>query len=175
MATELIISVVAEDRPGIVDRVSRAVAELHGNWMESRMVRMAGRFAGIIRIECAEAERAALRTGLEALQSEGIRVIIDDEFDGTGDDRSSGIESRRVRLAVTANDRPGIVQEVSHCLASLGSNVVQFETDCHSGAMSGQPMFTARIDVDVPEEIDHTRLVTALHDLSHDLMVDLEE
>lgn len=175
MAQEIIISVVAEDRPGIVDRLSRAVADLGGNWMESRMVRMAGRFTGILRIECADAQLAALRAGLETLRDDGIRVIFDDVFEAARGKPTKQNGSRRVRLAVTANDRPGIVQEVSHCLASLGSNVFKLDTDCHSGAMSGQAMFVAQIEVDVPDEIKYKQLVVALHGLSHDLMVDVEE
>ncbi|HMU17750.1 MAG TPA: ACT domain-containing protein, partial [Thauera aminoaromatica] len=51
MKTSLILTLVGPDRPGLVSAVS-ACAGAHGaNWMESRLTRLAGQFAGVVRLE----------------------------------------------------------------------------------------------------------------------------
>lgn len=170
---EIIFSVVAVDKPGIVDSVSRTIADRGGSWMESRMVTMAGRFAGIIRVECPDESFASLRDGLQAMEG-GVRVIIDDVFEKPAVAQSVG-RTRRVRLTVIANDRPGIVQEVSRSIAAARGNVFELDTDCRSGAMAGHTMFKAEILVDLPEGVDPDALIASLHGLSDDIMVDVEE
>ena len=46
----LVLTVFAPDKPGQVERIAQCIAEHGGNWLESRMSRMAGQFAGILRV-----------------------------------------------------------------------------------------------------------------------------
>ena len=39
----LVLTVIAEDQPGLVERLAGCVANHGGNWLESRMSRMASR------------------------------------------------------------------------------------------------------------------------------------
>ena len=48
MQTELILTVVGDDRPGMVQDAANCVREVGGNWLESRMTRLAGKFAGVV-------------------------------------------------------------------------------------------------------------------------------
>ncbi|MEZ4248051.1 MAG: ACT domain-containing protein [Polyangiales bacterium] len=52
MTRSLVLTVIGPDRPGIVDLLSRTVNDAGGNWLESQMSRLAGQFAGILRVEC---------------------------------------------------------------------------------------------------------------------------
>ena len=51
MKLPLVITLVGPDRTGLVESVAQAVASHGGNWLESRMCRLGGEFAGILRIE----------------------------------------------------------------------------------------------------------------------------
>ncbi len=66
MLTPLVMTLIGPDRTGLVENMARTVAEYGGNWLESRMCRLGGEFAGILRIEIPEEKKAAL---LAALQS----------------------------------------------------------------------------------------------------------
>ncbi|WP_277423370.1 glycine cleavage system protein R, partial [Pseudomonas viridiflava] len=46
----LVVTLVAPDKPGLVERIAQCIAEQGGNWLESRMSRMAGQFAGILKV-----------------------------------------------------------------------------------------------------------------------------
>ena len=48
MATSLVLTFVGDDRPGLVNAISQAVAAHAGTWLESRSVRLAGKFAGVV-------------------------------------------------------------------------------------------------------------------------------
>src|SRR5258708_1142979 len=50
MQLSLVMTVIGEDRPGLVDSVAGIVADHGGNWLESRMSRLGGQFAGILRV-----------------------------------------------------------------------------------------------------------------------------
>ncbi|MDX1268660.1 MAG: ACT domain-containing protein, partial [Oceanisphaera sp.] len=58
---EIILSIMASDRPGIVEQVASAVADAGGNWQESRLSTMAGRFAGIVRVNLDAGQLETLR------------------------------------------------------------------------------------------------------------------
>ena len=51
MSTTLVLTVIGTDRPGLVESIAAVVAAHGGNWLESRMARLGGQFAGIVRIE----------------------------------------------------------------------------------------------------------------------------
>ncbi len=46
----LVLTYVGDDRPGLINAVSEKVAAFGGTWLESRAVRLAGKFAGILRV-----------------------------------------------------------------------------------------------------------------------------
>ena len=47
MQTSFIITFIGDDRPGLVEQLSAAIEQSGGNWLESRMSHLAGKFAGI--------------------------------------------------------------------------------------------------------------------------------
>jgi len=167
MNAQLILTVMADDQPGIVEKVSSVVADHQGNWQESRMARMAGKFAGIVRVDCPETQLNKLLSALDKLQSSGIRILVDHSGEET---EASGTQ---IELTVTGNDRPGIIQEVSHCLAQLGANVLNLDSHCGSAAMSAGAIFVAKVSVCTPAQMDQSELVQAVEELSDDLVVDI--
>jgi len=50
MTQHLVLTVIGDDRPGLVEALSHVVAEHHGNWSESRMAHLADKFAGIVTV-----------------------------------------------------------------------------------------------------------------------------
>ena len=68
------MTLIGPDRTGLVEAVARAVAGHGGNWLESRMCRLGGEFAGILRVEVDVEKKPAL---LDAVQKiPGLRVIV---------------------------------------------------------------------------------------------------
>ena len=50
MTTYLVLTIIGEDRPGIVESLAEIISDHSGNWLESSMSQLAGKFAGILRV-----------------------------------------------------------------------------------------------------------------------------
>jgi len=82
---DLVVTLIGPDRPGLVEAVAEVVASHGGNWLESRMAHLAGKFAGVLRVEAPSERLAALKQALAALASIGLRVVIEQsEAGGAG-------------------------------------------------------------------------------------------
>src|SRR5882724_328537 len=168
MQTLLVMTVIGQDRPGLVESVADLVASHGGNWLESRMSRLGGQFAGILRVEVAAEKEEGLVSNLKALSSRGLTVVVQS-------DRPE-VESRvgRVRiLEIVGQDRPGIVRQISHALATHGVNVEELQTECASAAMTGETLFKARAKLRVPESADVEKIRQNLEKIASDLIVDV--
>ncbi|MCL4227693.1 MAG: ACT domain-containing protein [Myxococcales bacterium] len=74
---------------------------------------------------------------------------------------------------MTGADRVGIVRDVARILADHGVNVEELESMVLSAPMSGEPLFSARAVLQVPETLALGELRAALEALGSELMVDL--
>ena len=166
--TSLIITLVGPDRPGLVDAISQTIVSHQGNWLESRMAHLAGKFAGILRVEAPPERTEALTKALQDLAGIGLRLVVE----ASGPD-GSVTPRRTMELELLAMDRPGLVHQISHLLAEHGVNVEELATDRSSAPMSGDMLFRARARVDVPSEVDTAQLREAIEHLAHDLVVDI--
>lgn len=170
MQTNLVLTVIGPDRPGLVSALSNAITAGGGNWLEARMASLADQFAGIVRV-AVDAERAdALVAALDRLQSQGLRLTI--ERGATAPERASA--GRSVQLELVGHDRPGIVRDVSRVLAALRVTIVEFESERASGSFSGESLFKARARLELPEGLAPEALGRELEALANELMVDLE-
>ncbi len=79
MQIPLVLTLISPDRTGLVESVARAVADHGGNWLESRMCRLGGEFAGILRVEIPLAQKTALLAALQKLQTGGLQVVVRDD------------------------------------------------------------------------------------------------
>jgi len=162
---EFILTVMANDRPGIAERLAREIENQKGNWLESRMATMAGKFAGIVRIEIPESQSEAAQKALQGLRDEGLSIQIE-----LGETSDENIIQHCVE--VVGNDRPGIVREVTNVLAAQSVNVIDLQTEIEPASMSGGSLFRAKIEFALTESQTLDAVVQALEDLSPDLMVD---
>jgi glycine cleavage system regulatory protein len=157
----LILTVIGRDRPGLVRALSAAVAARGGSWLESRMVRLAGQFAGVVLVDAPD----ALVDDLHGLESEGLRIVVQSGEAVT-------VIGQRLSLDIVGNDRPGIVRDVTQVLAACGVNIEELTTDVASGSFSGEPLFRATAVLRVPgAAADAMR--AGLEALGNEFMVDI--
>ncbi len=165
--TDLVLTLIGPDRPGIVDSVATTVAAHGGNWLESRMAHLAGKFAGILCVEVADDQTEALEAALGRLEVDGLTIVVE---------RSARVETRALRvlhIELLGSDRPGLVHEISALLASHGANVEELATDRTPAAHSGDHVFRADVRVVLPETADVSDIRQGLERLAADLMVEI--
>ena len=128
----LVLTVIGDDRPGLVEQLASAISAHEGSWCESSMSHLAGKFAGIVAISVPDAEIDALKATLAALP--GLRVTA--EASRPAGPAAGETGTRRLKLALVGHDRIGIVREVSQVLARHAVNVEDLSTHTASAPMS---------------------------------------
>ncbi len=165
---DLVLTLIGPDRPGIVEAIAEPIARHGGNWLESRMAHLAGKFAGILRIDVPAGQEASLTAALGALEASGLKLTIE-----AGPAAAGEPGARTFLLDLVGLDRPGIVREISHALAERGVNIEELTTDRTTAPMSGELLFRSRARVSVPPRTDPERLRERLEQLAGDLMVQI--
>ncbi len=167
MQVPLVMTVIGKDRTGLVESVARLVAEQGGNWLESRMCRLGGDFAGILRVHVPKDRRTALEAELAKLAGLTIVVRSDEPAATAGTMQLASLE-------VVGQDRPGIVKEITHALSAQGINVEELATECVSAPMSGEPLFQAKAKILAPANVALEKLRQTLENAMSGLTVELE-
>jgi glycine cleavage system regulatory protein len=169
MNKHLVLTVVGDDRPGLVGELAATISGHGGNWLQSSMAQLAGQFAGIVEVAVAAEKVAELRAALNQLAH--LKVVV-----AEADPKKSalaGRHTRKLKLALVGHDRVGIVREVSQVLARFAVNVENLATHTASAPMSADILFHADAELTAGPELDARALIDALELLSNDLMVDI--
>ncbi|HUB97615.1 MAG TPA: ACT domain-containing protein [Stellaceae bacterium] len=164
----LVLTFVGDDRPGLISEISQAVAAHGGTWLESRSVRLAGKFAGVVLVRILDENLIPLESALAKLAPSGLRVSIE-----RGAAAESEKPARTVKLDVVGNERPGIVRDVTHALTRFGVNIEEFASGLEGEPFTGVQMFHGSARLSVPEGLKLEDLRKALEKLAAEIMVDL--
>ncbi len=145
----LVLSALGHDRPGIVDKLSRAILDNDCNIVDTRMTVLGGEFALLMLLSGNWNAIAKMERGIAALGEQLELTII-----------SRRTESSRQRehllpysVNVVALDHPGIVHQIANFFSVQNINIRDLYTDIYYAPHTGTPMFTLSMTVDVPANI----------------------
>jgi glycine cleavage system regulatory protein len=161
------MTVIGRDRPGLIESIARLIGEYGGNWLESRMCRLGGEFAGILRVDVPQGTKALIDS-LQGLQAQGITVIVRPDRPAT-----QVKPAKTASLSLIGQDRPGIIHQISAALANQNINVEELETECSSAPMSGETIFRAVARLQIPETCVISDLRRELEEIGGELMVEI--
>jgi glycine cleavage system regulatory protein len=166
MQIPLVMTIIGPDKTGLVESLARTVADHGGNWLESKMCRLGGEFAGILRAEIPAEKKSDLLAALQKIS--GLNVTVRDD-----EKKFSPANSRQTKLEIVGSDRPGIVREITSALARANVNVEEFSSEIVSAPMSGETLFKASARLQLPERCDLAVLKKDLEKIAADLQVDV--
>ncbi len=169
--TTLVLTVIGDDRSGLVEALAGAVTRHGGNWNRSSMARLGTKFAGIVEISVTEEHVDGLIDELGPLQSQGLLHITAERVT---DAPAPAANEGRWQLRLVGQDRPGIVHEIAHALAHNGVSIEELQTSTISAPMSGETLFEATAVLVATTGADRTALAADLEALANELMVELE-
>jgi glycine cleavage system regulatory protein len=166
MAT-FVLTVIGDDRPGLVSALSVPISRQGASWERSQMSRLAGKFAGIVLVSVAGERLDALIGDLTALEAQGLHVALERT------DVPIQREFQRLHLELLGADHPGIVAEVSASLAACGVSIEELATDVRDAPMAGGTLFEARAVLTAPAATSTEALGSMLEGLADELMVEI--
>jgi len=164
----VVLTAVGPDHPGLVDVVTRFVHDNGGNLEDSRMVNLHGQFAMMLLVAGTAATVQKLEAGLPALQQEaGLHAQLQPAAA-----RPQAAAALPLRISAWAMDHPGLMQSVSHLLASLDVNIESAETSLSAAPHTGTPLFAMQLLVSVPATTHVSRVREELGRLCDELNID---
>jgi len=167
--TSYIVTFIGDDRPGLVEQLSSVIESNRGNWHESRLSQLGGKFTGLILVSLPDESGDTLQADLKALSASGLSVRVTPTGVGT-----VSAHGRDITLSVIGPDRLGIVREISRALAERQINVVEMDSQVGSAPMSAEMIFKARIDAQIPQDTDMDDLSDTLEEIANHMTLEID-
>ncbi|PCK08347.1 MAG: cellulose-binding protein [Alteromonadaceae bacterium] len=165
MLSYIILTIISDDKPGVVEAIAHTVSEHNGNWLESSLAQLSGKFAGVVRASVSSDRKSALIAQLEALSSQDIHISIELNSN-TPPQNKTGTHASFHALGP---DRPGIVRDISHAFSEKNINVETLTTGISSMPYSGEPLFEASGKLSLPDSIDIDDIQESLDEIGDEL------
>jgi glycine cleavage system regulatory protein len=167
MQKSIVFTFLGNDKPGLVEQLATTVNNAGGNWLESNLAHMAGKFAGIVQVTIGEDKADNLEKSLLQHNSTTMMVNVDNSEQAINPNVHHG------KLSVVGNDRNGIVQEMTKALASHDINIQEFQSRVSSAPMTGTPLFEAEIYFLVSAQTKADAVTIELEDIADNLEIDI--
>ncbi len=172
--SDIVLTVIGDDRPGLVDALATAVTEAGGSWTRSNMSRLGGKFAGIAVVAIDTERIDALERLLDPIRSSGLLQIVSSPIETSPQPAPAAPDERLLTLDLVGADRPGIVSEIAGVLADHDVSIVELESATSNAPMSGELLFEASLTLSSRPSLATDSLQGALEALANELMVDIE-
>lgn len=158
----LILTLVGEDRPGIVANVTRVLFAVGAELGEASMMRLGNQFAIMMMVRGAGSPEDVIGL-LESVRAEFHLKLHVDETDAA---LHQALEPD-VLVTVHGADRAGIVAEVTAALVDAGFNILDLRSDV--GGTANAPIYIMQIEGEARRGIDAIEQAVAglgVHELS---------
>lgn len=167
-AINFVVTLLGQDRLGIVEAFSHAVANHKGTWCESRVLQVDSQFGGLFRAQ------------LNSDQADAFEDALRQEFEGDfqiGLVRSQAPEvphhaENTFGVRVICSDRRGLVEDFAHMCTERSINIVELRTELQPAAMSGLLLFSINAVTECSSSLDRSEFAATIETLGHDVVVD---
>ena len=147
MSQWYMLTLVGEDRPGIVAKVTQVLYDGGCNLGEASMLRLGGAFTIMLMTQHNGPAESLEKLVAPVAQAMSLRTHVD-HIEGK---LHSHMEPD-VRIALYGADRAGIVAKVTGLLAHAGLNILQLESDV--GGSENDPIYIMQIEGVAAKGID---------------------
>lgn len=165
--SNLVLTVVGDDRAGLVAALADVVSAHGGNWEHSQLAELAGTFAGIVVVSVPDDRAADLIASLDQL--DGLLKVT--AHPGSGEPAAA--TPRELSVDVLGNDHPGIIRDISAVLSRHGVSIESLASESREAPMSGGRLFEAQVLARVPDDADPAAIKADLERLAAELLVDI--
>lgn len=161
--TTLVLTIIGDDRAGLVRTLSEVIAAHHGNWTTAQLAQLAGKFAGIVLVDVPAEHADELVAALDPLAGL-LDITVQHGLEQTAP------TGEVLDVDIVGADRPGIVQQISDVFARADASVETFSSDVTEAPMAGGLLFTAQATVRLHGSTEALR--AQLEALADELMVE---
>jgi glycine cleavage system regulatory protein len=170
MTHMFIVSFIGDAVPADIHKLAAITHENGGQWITSKINYLENRVAALIKVSAPEETEKYIKEAFIS-QTNLSTIITDCEID-------SAERNTEYKLRIDANDRAGIVNEITHLLDSQRIRVL--DMNCQRIFISDKDgvnssLFTAHISLRLPETLLITDVINELESLSEDTKVMIDQ
>jgi len=170
----LLLLATGRDTPGIVDRISGVIFNAGSNLEDSRMAILGGEFSLMVLVTGGPESLRKVVAEIPNLERE-LDLFIKVKETAVGPAARKRPEGAVLcRIDAVAMDHPGIVHKLTRILVNQNINVARLDTARTNAPVSGTPMFSMQMDVEVPPGVSIAALKTQLQRWAEGANVDLD-
>jgi glycine cleavage system regulatory protein len=163
----ILISVLGDDKPGLLDSLSEIIVSNDGDWIESNMSTVEAKFAGILRVNVPAKNAKKLIKDLTSSKL-GLQIACEETVPVTHSDYKS------YNIELIGQNHVGIINKLSHVLTyELKANVEGIKTEIIDASMSGEQLFKAQITLHLPKSVDERLIKDKLELIADEMMVEI--
>ena len=163
----ILISVLGDDKPGLLDSLSEIIVSNDGDWIESNMSTVEAKFAGILRVNVPAKNAKKLIKELTS-SNLGLQIACEETVPVTHSDYKS------YNIELIGQNHVGIINKLSHVLTyELKANVEGIKTEIIDASMSGEQLFKAQITLHLPKSVDERLIKDKLELIADEMMVEI--
>lgn len=171
---DLVLTVVGDDRAGLVSALADRVSAAGANWEQSELAELAGAFAGIVLVSVPDDRVDELTDSLRSLDGLlKVAVHAGGAPSAAASDDAASHDVHLLEVTVLGNGRPGIVRDVSAAIAAHALSIETFRSRTLAAPMAGGTLFEATAAVRLPAGADASQIRAALEELASEIQVDL--
>ena len=163
----ILISVLGDDKPGLLDSLSEIIVSNDGDWIESNMSTVEAKFAGILRVNVPAKNAKKLIKDLTSSKL-GLQISCEETAPVTFSD------FKGYNIELIGQNHVGIINKLSHVLTyELKANVEGIKTEIIDASMSGEQLFKAQISLHLPKSVDERLIKDKLELIADEMMVEI--
>lgn len=168
------LSAIGRDRPGIVADLAELIYDCDCNLEDSSMTILGSEFAVLLLLTGAgdDIERR-LSSACKRLEWEKRLTVFFRPLEGEPLSYAISHHARTFELQAVGVDKAGIVARVARCLAGHQINVAQMSTSSRPEPGTGTPIYSMKIRMEVPADVDEGALRRELDGIAQSLHIDL--
>jgi glycine cleavage system transcriptional repressor len=168
------LSAIGRDRPGIVADLAELIYECDCNLEDSSMTILGSEFAVLLLLTGeGQGIQDRLASTCKRLEWEKRLTVFFRPLEGEPVPYGTTEHASPWHLEAVGVDKAGIVAKVARCLANHNVNIGQMHTYSRPEPGTGTPIYTMRIEMDVPARAETSLLRKELEQIAGALHIDL--
>jgi glycine cleavage system regulatory protein len=164
----LVMTVCGVDLPGTIDTLVTAQNDLGAEILSSKVMRLEGQMAAIMKIAVVESQEKSFATGLSE-RFPNLQFLYS-PVSGIAENTKV---AKKVNVVVDCKNRPGIQSELNDILQGLSFHVEKMEHTLCRVANIGETLFSARCELRVPENLSSEAVADEIEALTADARVNV--
>lgn len=166
MNVAFMVSFAGPDSSNLLANLAKFTHDHDGKWLSSKISYLEGHIAANIKVVLPEKHARIVKAHF--ISQHDLSIKIDDIS------LENKAANTAIKLCLKANDRPGLVFDISHLIQEFGADILNMETHRLQVQAVGGMVFFSNVDLCIPEALDINLLISELKTLDDSLVITQE-